>query len=136
MLSRFDVAVDVAEEAEKCFALDRFAGCVYHLMRVVEVGVQALGKHLQLSDEILAESWGRIVAAVQKKAEKMAHNTLEKEEAQRSVSEIADALFHVNLAWRIPTDHPRVPNQSYNKVQADEALGRVKALMRHLSETI
>ncbi len=135
VLDRFDVAVDV-EEAERCYALDRFTATVFHLMRVAEVGVQQLGKHLTLPATVLAASWGEILREVQKEIEKMPHDTIEKKEAQRKLSEIADALFHVNLAWRIPADHPRTPGTVYTEDQASEALGRVKSLMRHLAFTI
>lgn len=134
-LARFNIATDV-EEAEKCFALGRFSGCVFHLMRVAEIGVQDLGRKLKLPEWKIQEPWGNIVKAVQDKVKGLPHKTKAQKKKQHAWSSVADALYQVNLAWRIPTEHPRVPGDSYSEEQAAEALGRVRALMRHLASVI
>lgn len=131
-LGRFSIAVDV-EEAEKCFALARYSGCVYHLMRVAEIGAQQIAKSLKLPATTIQEPWGGIVRAVQSHVNKLPHKTAAQKKKQQKYAELADALYQVNLAWRIPAEHPRTPGDQYTEEQATEALGRVKALMRHLA---
>lgn len=130
-ISRFNIATDI-EEAERCYALGRYSGCVYHLMRACEIGVQELGKYLSLSVPKIQEPWGRILEHVRDEVKKMPHGTQAEKTKQSQVSDAADALWHVNLAWRIPAEHPRTPGDSYNEEQATDALARVKALMRTL----
>src|SRR5580704_15527436 len=46
ILKKFDPARDDIEEAGKCLAYGRGTGCVFHLMRVMEVGLRALAASL------------------------------------------------------------------------------------------
>jgi hypothetical protein len=134
-VSKFPIATDV-EEAEKCYALERFSGCVYHLMRVAETGVQELAKHVGLTRAPIIESWGEIIKQVRSKAATMPRSTIDEKEKQRKISDVADALWQVNVAWRIPADHPRTPGSSYNQDHAEDAIGRVKILMRTIAEAM
>jgi len=116
-LARFNIATDV-DEAEKSFALGRYSACVFHLMRVAEIGVQELGKKLRLPSWKIQEPWGAIVKAVQSHVIQLPHTTSAQKKKQLAWSLVADALFQVNLAWRIPTEHPRVPGDVYTEEQA------------------
>lgn len=132
-IAKFNQISTDVEEAEKSFALGRFSGCVFHLMRVAEIGVQELGRKMKLPTWKIQEPWGAILKAVQDEVHKMKRTTRAQKKKQHAWSELADALFQVNLAWRIPTEHPRVPGDVYTEDQAEEAIGRVRALMRHLA---
>lgn len=44
--AKFPSARDDIEEAGKCLAFGRGTGCVFHLMRVMEVGLRGLGQSL------------------------------------------------------------------------------------------
>ena len=46
--ARFPRAIVDIEEAGKCFALGRFTACVFHLMRVVEAGLAAISRSLNI----------------------------------------------------------------------------------------
>ena len=51
-----EITMDI-EEAAKCFALSRFTATVFHLMRVMELGVQKLGDHFgvgRTADKVMA----------------------------------------------------------------------------------
>jgi hypothetical protein len=50
VIERFPGVVSDVEEANKCFALARYAAAVFHSMQVVEVGVIALGNLIEVSD--------------------------------------------------------------------------------------
>jgi hypothetical protein len=51
---RFPMAIDDIEEAGKCLALGRATACVLHAMRIIEVGLRALAKALNIP---FAPSW-------------------------------------------------------------------------------
>ena len=135
-ISRFNGITTDVEEAEKCFALGRYSACVFHLMRVAEIGVQEMGRRLKLPAWKIQEPWGKIIKAIHDAVLTMPHKTTAQKSKQQKWSLLADALFQVNLAWRIPTEHPRVPGEVYTEEQADEALASVKALLRHLAIVI
>src|SRR6185369_9757921 len=46
--NKFGKAITDIQEASKCLAVGRFTACVFHLMRVMEIGVQHLGRKLKL----------------------------------------------------------------------------------------
>ena len=54
VFDRFAIANDDIAEAGKCLALERGTATVFHLMRVMEVGLRALGKELGIP---YAPSW-------------------------------------------------------------------------------
>lgn len=129
-LEKFDIARDV-EEAEKCFALERFTASVFHAMRIAEIGVQALGKHFNLQESSLRESWGNIVNALDGPIKKISDK-----EMRARWSFIVDDLCHMNFALRIPSMHPRSQLGTYTDEQAQEVLGTVRTMMRHLAEAL
>jgi kynurenine formamidase len=53
-------AITDIQEASKSFAVGRFTACVFHLMRVMELGVQALGKKPGVSNAHEIE-WQKIL---------------------------------------------------------------------------
>src|SRR5262245_12085022 len=48
------------DEAAKCFALGRPTACVFHLMRIMEIGIRALANSLQIPDPAkpAEKNWG------------------------------------------------------------------------------
>ncbi len=135
-LNKFDIAADV-EEAEKCYALDRFAASVFHAMRVTEAGVVALGAHFSLPPNILETPWGNIIHEIEGVVKNLPQTTPSEKEIQSKFAAIAADLFQVNLAWRIPASHvTRKPASKYTSDEAADVLSRTKALMRHLADVL
>jgi len=64
-VSRFESARDDIEEAGKSYATSRNTACVFHVMRVLEVGLSVLAKHFHLSDEQI--NWESIINQIQDK---------------------------------------------------------------------
>ena len=56
------------DEAAKCMALGRPTASVFHLMRILEVGIKALAKCLGISDPVkpAERNWGRILDKIMK----------------------------------------------------------------------
>ena len=55
-MANFPAANHEASEAGKCFATARYTACVFHLMRVMEVGVQEFGAVLSVAGEVEFEA--------------------------------------------------------------------------------
>jgi hypothetical protein len=123
------IVSDDIEEAGKCFALNRYTACVFHLMRVMESGVQKLGDKLSVSlanekcwDTILKDSRTKINAQYPKSHPENVRwkNLLAK-------------LETVKDAWRNPTMHPKA---TYTKQHAEEVWFAVKIFMRELARIL
>lgn len=122
-----------AEEAGKCLAVGRHTACVFHLMRVMEIGVRSLGK--SLGDPTLDPSknpnWGTILARCDAE--------LQKSKGKRSpVWQTMDTFFSestanlraVKDAWRNPTMHVE---RTYDEEKAKDVFNSVRSFMRHLA---
>lgn len=131
--NKFEVAHKDAEEAGKCLAFDRNTAAVFHLMRVMEVGLRALGKSLNdpSLDPQRNPNWETIL--------RKCDNELKKEYADRTPEWNSDAPFFstatanlraVKDAWRNSTLHI---DRYYDGEEAREVWNAVKAFMRHLS---
>lgn len=62
---KFPKATEDVQEAHRCFALGRYTACVFHLMRVMELGVQSLGKKLGVA-RTQEKEWQPILRAPNK----------------------------------------------------------------------
>ena len=47
-IERFPEAISDIEEASKCYALGRYAASVYHSMQIIEIGLLALGRYINV----------------------------------------------------------------------------------------
>jgi len=121
------------EEAGKCLALDRGTATVFHLMRVVEMGLRVLGK--SLNDPALDPKRNPSWEAILKKAE----DELRKPLAQRSPEWRQNEVFNssavaslraIKDAWRNPTMHVEI---HYSETQAGDVWHSAKGFMRHLA---
>ncbi|HTW60819.1 MAG TPA: hypothetical protein VMD55_03365 [Terracidiphilus sp.] len=119
----FDIA-----EAGNCFAMGRGTACVFHLMRVMEVGVQTLGAALgvQLAGE---KNWQNILDEINKAIKGLPPK------APRTVamSQIAAHLYNVKVAWRNQVMHP---HDKYTMDEAEDLLGHVESFMKTLAELV
>jgi hypothetical protein len=112
-------------EAGNCYATGRGTACVFHLMRIMEVGVQEFGKKLgvPLAKE---KNWQNILDEVNKAIKALppkAAGTVE-------MSQAAANLYSVKLAWRNEVMHP---NDTYTLEEAEDILRQVKLFMRQLA---
>ncbi len=133
VLGAFKDTVYDVEEAAKCLALERSTAAVFHLMRIIETGLRALGKALNdpTLDPKTNPSWDKIL--------KRAERELQKPRSDRSPEWVAEEQFYstataniraVQYAWRNPTLHIE---RSYNAEEAREVFAAVRSFMRHLA---
>ncbi len=124
VLSKFpDLRYDIVE-AGNCYALGRSTAVVFHLMRIMEVGVQALGAKLgvSLANE---KNWQNILDEVNK-----AIKALSKSASTVEMSEVAANLYSVKVAWRNEVMHPK---DWYGQDEAKNLIALVKIFMQQLA---
>lgn len=126
----FSSAVFDIEEAGKCLVFERWTASVFHLMRVMEVGLRVLGNTLKLPTTT-NRNWDSIL--------KKCDSELAKPLAQRSPEWASDDAFFSNAtamlravkdAWRNPTMHIE---KTYTEEQAEDVWNAVKGFIRSLA---
>jgi hypothetical protein len=134
--NKFPKAITDIQEASKCLAVARYTACVFHLMRVMEIGVQYLGKKLKLSDTHEKE-WQAILNSVNGAIKKMGTPTTpltsRQKTARNKYSQAAVYLENVKNAWRNNVMHPKA---SYTPEEAEEVFQTVKSYMQHLASIL
>jgi len=128
-------SVDI-EEAGKCLALDRGTATVFHLMRVMEVGLRALAKTLNdpRLDPKRNPTWSTILQKGDEEVQKpIAQRAPEWAAHDHFFSEAQANLRVVQFAWRNPTMHVEI---NYDPEKASDVMQAVKAFMRHLASVL
>jgi HEPN domain-containing protein len=110
------------EEAGKCLALARNTACIFHLMRAMELALQALCARLGVTD--VQKRWGFLLQDIDNALEAMP------KDARQQWSTVRSGLWHVKEAWRNDTMHP---NEKYTDEEAREVLYAVKVFLRSLA---
>jgi hypothetical protein len=101
------------DEAGKCLALNRTTACVYHLMRILENGLYALGVDLEI--ERLQVNWHNAIEQIEKAIgdfdkKQLSSNAAESEKIEwrlkkQFYSEAAAHFMYIKEAWRNRTAH-------------------------------
>ena len=131
---RFPSAVFDIQEAGSCFALGRPTAGVMHLMRALEVSLDAIGRGIGVANVIVEakNSWGTALRHMREQIEK---NDKTKDPAWMAKS----SFFHnahaylssVKNAWRNPSMHLE---KRYVDKEAARIYRAVKDFMEHLAE--
>ena len=115
-------------EAGNCYAMGRGTACVFHLMRVMEVGVQTFGEVLGV--RLAAEkNWQNILDEVNKAIKGLppkSPNTV-------AMSQISSHLYNVKIARRNQVMHP---HDKYTMDEAKDLLWHVESFMKTLAEFV
>lgn len=121
------------EEAGKCLAMARNTATVFHLMRVMESGLRALGKSLkdEYLDPTKNPNWEAILRKCSEELSKpLKDRPTEWKADDQFFSHAVANLRAVKDAWRNPTMHV---GKKYTDEEAVEVFNAVRAFMRHLS---
>ncbi len=129
----FDSASRDIEDAGKCLALGQGTACVFHLMRVMETGLRALGK--SLNDPTLDPRRNPSWEAILKKCDDELLKPLKDRSAQWKADEPFYSKSTANLravknAWRNPTMHVEI---NYEPDEAEDVFNAVRGFMRQLA---
>lgn len=133
----FDEIPEAAQEiseAGKCFALDRWTACIFHLMRSLELSLHRIAKELGISfpAPIELQDWKTLVDKIDKQIEML-------ENQSRSLQKTEDLRFYSTLnlefgwfknAWRNHISHAR---ESYNEEQAANIMDHVGKFLNEVA---
>jgi len=122
-----EVAYDV-EEAAKCLALNRGTACVLHLLRVLEIALQELGRDLKLSK--IDQNWENLLNDVDAAVRALPFKTDAEKEYRGHRAGAAAHLRNVKNAWRNKSVHP---GKKYTPEEAEGVWIHTKALMQSLA---
>lgn len=131
IVSAFPDSAEDLSEAVKCFALDRFTACVFHLMRAMERSLYVLGERGDVTivdrngDEL---TWQKIVANLNARTATLPAGP------EKDRWHAAGALLHnVGKTWRNRTMHPK---QTYTEQEAENILLAVRSFMNSTAEFV
>ena len=126
------------DEAGKCFALNRHTAAVFHLMRVLEIGITAARKSLQIPDPIkpAERNWAVILRKFKEEFDR--RNTQKppqwaKPENADFFAEIHASLDAVKNVWRNATMHVE---KTYTEEEAEHVMSAVRGFMKKLASHI
>ena len=115
----FPRAASEISEAAKCLAFQRPTATVFHLMRAMELAVEALGN--ALGKELKDKTWGVMLSEISKAIEAMPKGS-----DRDTWSSVHSHLYHVKQAWRNGTMHPK---SIYTEAEAEAVFIAVKSFM-------
>jgi hypothetical protein len=118
-------------ESGNCYAAGRFTGCVFHLMRALEVPLSSFADVYGVPTD--KANWHNIIEAIESKlrlAGKAAKSPDEKE-AHEKHCQAANGFMFFKDAWRNYTAHAR---GKYTEEEADAIYRNVCAFMKKLAE--
>lgn len=131
--TKFSAANFDIEEAGKCFALDRYTACVMHLMRALEVALDAVGLGVGVPNAVVEahSSWERLLEKIRRQIETndKVNDPNWTPKRQFFVDSVAH-LFAVKNAWRNPSMHLE---NKYAENEAERIYRAVKDFMGHLA---
>jgi hypothetical protein len=132
----FPLANAEIKSAGNCLSVDLNTAAIFHLMRVAELGIRALAKHLNVklrnNQTIEYAQWGTLIHALNDKIAPLGtppHNRKKTEKLQFYQGVLIEANALKDL-WRNPVSHLR---GTYNSDQARGVFERVKGFMQRLS---
>jgi len=129
---KFPALVEDIDESAKCLGLGRYTASVFHLMRVMERGVQTFGQKLGITAvNILGQekNWQNILDEINKSVKSLPQiDSLTKRYAN-----ISSNLYNVKLAWRNEVMHPKA---TYTPDEAEAIFLAVRGFMRELASVI
>jgi hypothetical protein len=117
------------EEYSKCVATNRYTASVFHLMRVLEIGITVLARSIGADPD--NKSWETILNTIQGK---LKENSVAKpegwKETEQFYSELSAHFRNLKNAWRNYTMHV---HEKYDEERTEEISVNVRAVMKQLA---
>jgi len=118
-------------------AAEMYTASVFHSMRAVEIGLQAMARALGVafSYPIELAEWGKIIGEIEPKIAEIQiqPRSTERDENLKFYSEAASQFRHFNNGWRVRTAHPR---ETYEESQAIEVFDHALSFFQTLSSRL
>lgn len=122
--------------AGRCWSLGEGTAAVFHLMRVLEIGLKQFAIFLGVErDSVDYTNWKNIIDQIEKRIRDIEQETkaADKILRLRKYSQIAANFFYIKEAWRNHTSHSRA---FYDEDGALEVFNHTKLFMQRLAETL
>ena len=134
--TKFPSASFDIKEAGNCLALSRATACVFHLMRVLEIVLGAMGKKFGVS--LAHTNWAPAIEQIESKIRDIHKDPTWKalpdcKEQQEFFAQGASHFGILKDAWRNYTMHSR---GKYTEEEAEQILSNVRAFTKKLAERI
>jgi hypothetical protein len=121
------------DEAGKCLALSRGTAAVFHLMRIMEIGIRAVAKSLGIPDPIKPSdrNWYQIRKRIKEESDaRLARKAWKDLRDKEFFASAYVSLDAVRVAWRNPTMH--IENK-YTPDEAEQVFLAVRGFMKKLA---
>lgn len=92
-----EIAHDVVE-AGNCLAMDRGTACVFHLMRIIEFGLQRIGGRLKI-EKIHNKNWQQVLSQISVAVSRMPESTTALRKKKEGYTEVVALFETVKMAW-------------------------------------
>jgi hypothetical protein len=128
---RFPSATFDAQEACRCYALYRPTACVFHLMRVLEIGLWVFADRFGIPSD--HTNWHAIIEGIEKAVRNMAqapNRPSDWKDQQEFFSQAASYFMMMKDAWRNYTAHAR---GKYTDEEAETLINNVRGFMQKLA---
>jgi len=135
-VNRFPTAISDVEEASKCFALSRYAACIYHSIQVVEAGLIELGKFISVEDP--KSGWTAVANKLKKIISKKYEDRTDFEKQNfEFLVQVQGTVEALKNAWRNKISHVEgrliLVTKDFSPEVAEEILFATRAFMRRLA---
>lgn len=138
IIKRFPETVGDVEEALKCFALSRYAACVFHSCQIVEIGLIELGTFIGVSDPL--SGWTAVANALDKIVNKKSHHDRSPFEQKNFafLEQMQGTVEALKNAWRNKISHANgklnLLTKDFTAEIAEEIIFASRAFMRRLAD--
>ncbi|MDB5499705.1 MAG: uncharacterized protein JWP28_3736 [Phenylobacterium sp.] len=131
--AKFPTATEDIEGAGNCLALQQSTAAVFHLMRVMEIGVKTLGRRLKVKINVNTESWNDIMNHVDGAIRGLPAKTASNKRRKEELALISATLNVVRIAWRNPVMHPK---KTYTREEAHAVFNASRTFMADLARLV
>ncbi|HTD21382.1 MAG TPA: hypothetical protein VK738_01935 [Terriglobales bacterium] len=121
-----EIANDIVE-AGNCLAVGRGTACVFHLMRIMDFGLQKMGPKLK-TQKMQNKNWQQILSQFNGAVSRMPESTSALKKKKEVYTEMVSLLESVKTAWG---DAAMTPKQVYTVKEAETLLGAVNEFIVH-----
>jgi hypothetical protein len=126
---KFPSAIQDIEEGGKALAAGLGTATVFHMMRIMEVGLKSLGKALKIP---YAPSWESYLGQIEKRiSAKHKTKAISWKKDEAFFRDILGDLTIIKIAWRNPTMHIV---RHYSQDEAEDVLRGVRRFIMRMSE--
>jgi hypothetical protein len=138
--ARFPASVRDIDEASKCFALSRYAACVFHCVQIIEHGLLPLGTFLSVNDAL--SGWTAVANELKRIINKKHDQRTDFEKKHfLFIEQMQGTIEALKNAWRNKISHAHgqrllLIDSEFTPDTAEEIMTATRSFMRRLAESL